>query len=332
MDMKTSYLGLELAHPLVPGASPLGADRDAVRRLVDAGAPAIVLPSLFEEQLDNESRAVERYVDVHEHANPEAATFAPALPQEVFRLGPEEYLEQIRWMKETLDIPVIGSLNGTSRGGWIDYATSIEQAGADALELNLYEMASDPGQTSGDTERRLTEIVRTVKERLSIPVAVKLSPFFTALAHFAGELRAAGADGLVLFNRFYQADIDIENLVVRRTLRLSDSSELLLRLRWLAALSDEFDGSLAASGGVHLAVDAVKAVMCGAHTVQVVSSLLERGTDHLGILLADMTAWLEEREYESLNQMRGSMSLARCPNPREYERANYVQILQTWEA
>ena len=332
MNLKTRYLGLELTHPLMPGASPLSADRDSVRRLEDAGAAAIVLPSLFEEQLENEENASARYLDAHDDSTAEASTFAPTLNRDVFRLGPEEYLENLRWMKSSLSVPVIGSLNGTSRGGWLEYAVLMEQAGADAMELNLYEMACDPGESGSAQELHVLNIVKAVKSRVKIPVAVKLSPFYSSLPHFAGLLREAGADGLVLFNRFYQADVDIENLEVTRGLHLSDSRELLLRLRWLAVLSSTFEGSLAATGGVHHVHDVVKAVMCGAHAVQVVSALLQKGPGYLATLQAGLSDWLEEHEYESLAQMCGSMNLARCPNPREYERTNYVQILQTWEA
>lgn len=332
MNLKTNYLGLELSHPLMPGASPLSADRDAVRRLEDAGASAVVLPSLFEEQIENEASASERYLDAHEHSTAEASTFAPSLTRDAFRLGPDEYLEHLRWVKSSLSVPVIASLNGTSKGGWLEYAVLMEQAGADAMELNLYEMACDPAESGSGKELHVLDIVKAVKSQVKIPVAVKLSPFYSSLPHFASLLEQAGADGLVLFNRFYQADVDIENLEVTRGLQLSDSSELLLRLRWLAVLSASCKVSLAATGGVHHAHDVVKAVMCGAHAVQVVSALLQNGPLHLATLRADLTAWLEENEYESLEQMCGSMNLSRCPNPREYERTNYVQILQTWEA
>ncbi len=332
MNLKTNYLGLELSHPLMPGASPLSADRDSVRRLEDAGASAVVLSSLFEEQLEQEESASARYLDAHEYSTAEASTFAPSLTRDVFRLGPEEYLEHLRWMKSSLSVPVIGSLNGTSRGGWLEYAVLMEQAGANALELNLYEMACDPTESGSGKELHVLDIVKAVKSQVKIPVAVKLSPFYSSLPHFASLLQEAGADGLVLFNRFYQADVDIENLEVTRGLQLSDPSELLLRLRWLAVLSASYQGSLAATGGVHHVQDVIKAVMCGAHAVQVVSALLQKGPLHLSTLRTDLTRWLEENEYESLEQMCGSMNLARCPNPREYERTNYVQILQTWEA
>ncbi len=332
MNLNLTYLRMKLDNPLIPGASPLGADKEMVQRLEEAGAGAIVLPSLFEEQITHELEASERFLDRHEDSSAEASTFAPPLRKEDFTLGPEEYLEHLQWMKGHLSIPVIASLNGTTRGGWLEYARQIENAGASALELNLYEMACDPQESGRAKELHVLDIVKAVKEKIGIPLSVKLSPFYSSLPHFASLLDDAGVDGLVLFNRFYQADIDLENLEVLRRLRLSDSSSLLLRLRWLAVLSGQFQGSLAATGGVHTAADALKAVMCGATGVQMASALLKHGPQLLGTIRADMIRWLEENEYESLEQACGSMNLANCPNPREYARTNYVQILQTWEA
>jgi len=332
MNLNLTYLGLKLDNPLMPGASPLGADRDMVRSLEDAGAGAIVLPSLFEEQITHELEATEKFLDRHENSSAEASSFAPALRKDDFLLGPDEYLEHLRWMKENLSIPVIASLNGTTKGGWLEYAGQIQQAGASALELNLYEMACDPHESGSAKELHVLNIVKAVKDQTGIPLAVKLSPFYSSLPHFAELLSDAGADGLVLFNRFYQADIDIENLEVLRTLQLSSTSSLLLRLRWLAVLSGHFKGSLGASGGVHNAEGALKAVMCGATGVQIVSALLLGGPDVLKTIKASMSEWLEENDYTSLEQACKSMNLANCPNPREYTRTNYVQILQTWEA
>ena len=331
MNLTTHYLGLELRHPIVPGASPMTANRDDVRRLEEAGAPAIILPSLFEEQIEHEIRGAESHLGAHEHKTAEAASFSPASMQEVFHDGPVEYLEHLRWMKEALDIPVISSLNGTSPGGWLNYAKQMEQAGADGLELNLYEMATNPEESGSEQERQALGIVKTVREQVKIPLAVKLSPYYSSLSHFAVALQAERVDGLVLFNRFYQADLDIDNLKVTRRLQLSDSSELLLRLRWLAVLSDRFSGSLAASGGVHEVEDVVKAIMCGAHAVQVVSALLQNEPEYLTTLTRGLSEWLEDHEYDSLQQMCGSMNLARCPNPQEYERTHYVQVLNAWE-
>jgi dihydroorotate dehydrogenase (fumarate) len=266
--------------------------------------------------------------DAHANSHVEASTYLPDLGP--FRLGPDEYLERIRVLRALCPVPIIASLNGTTKGTWLSHAKAMEEAGASALELNLYELETDPRESAADVEARALDVVRAVRAALRIPLAVKLSPFYTALAHFAAALEAAGADGLVLFNRFYQPDIDIEALEVARTLRLSDRSELLLRLRWLAVLSPKLRGSLAVSGGVHETTDAVKAIMAGAHAVQMVSALLRNGPEHLGLVLGGLRAWLVEHEYESLDQMRGSMNLDRCPDPRAFERANYVSILQSW--
>jgi dihydroorotate dehydrogenase (fumarate) len=328
MDLSTKYLGLQLPHPLVAGASPLVDDLALVQRLIDAGAAAIVMHSLFEEQIRGEALARTHYGDAHANSHAEASSYLPELDQ--FRLGPDEYLERIRRIRALSSVPVIASLNGTTEGSWLRYAVSMQQAGASALELNLYELETDPRESAGQVEARALQIVQSVRAAVSIPIAVKLSPYYTALAHFASELEKAGADGVVLFNRFYQPDIDIDALEVARTLRLSDRSELLLRLRWLAILSPRLAGSLAVSGGVHEAVDAVKAIMTGAHCVQMVSALLRHGPEHLGRVLADLRDWLEQHEYDSLEQMRGSMNLRRCPDPRGFERANYVNILQSW--
>jgi dihydroorotate dehydrogenase (fumarate) len=328
MDLRTRYLGFELPHPLVAGASPMADSLDTARRLEDAGAAAIVLRSLFEEQLSGEQIATARAFEAGEGYLAEAGTMFPEPPQ--FALGPYEYLERIRRLKAALSVPVIASLNGTSRGGWLTYAELMQQAGADALELNVYGLATRSDESSEMIERRTLAMVAAVKSMVRIPLAVKLSPFYTALAYFAQRLDEAGADGLVLFNRFYQPEIDPEALTVERTLHLSHPSELLLRLRWLAILSGEVDASLACTGGVHDGVDAVKAVMSGAHAVQVVSCLLRHGPGRLSTLLAEFSAWLDEHGYESVEQMRGSMNLARCPDPAAYERANYMQILHGW--
>ncbi|HXX93427.1 MAG TPA: dihydroorotate dehydrogenase-like protein [Planctomycetota bacterium] len=328
MDLSTTYLGLPLPHPLMPGASPMVDDLSLVRRLEDAGAAAVVMHSLFEEQIVGEQFASQYFIDAHAGAHPEAASYFPS-PEE-YALGPDEYLEQIAKIKKAVRVPVIASLNGTTRGGWLGYARLIEQAGADALELNVYAVATDPSERGTLIEERVVDMLKTVKREVRIPVAVKLSPFYTSLAHFASQLDAAEADGLVLFNRFYQPDLNAEELEVSPTLHLSDSSELLLRLRWLAILSGRVRPSLAASGGIHDGLGAIKAVMCGAHAVQMVSALLRRGPEHLRAVKAEMVAWMEQHEYESLAQMQGSMSLARCPDPQSYERANYMHVLQHW--
>ena len=326
--LTTQYLGLTLKHPFMPGASPLVDEMDTVTKLEDAGASAIVMHSLFEEQIVQEQVSLHAHTDFHRDAFAEASTMFPE--PSAFALGPEGYLEQVRKIKRAVSVPVIASLNGTTSGGWLDYARLLEQAGADALELNLYHVAADPLVTGVDLEKRALEVVRTVKSSVKLPVAVKLSPFYSSLAHFAGQLQEAGADGLVLFNRFYQPDIDVEALEVRRAIRLSDSSELPLRLRWLAILSARLKVSLAESGGIHEPLDAVRALMAGATAVQVVSALLRHGPEHLGSLIAGVAAWMEEKGYESVDTLRGSMNLRTCPDAAAYERANYTLILQSW--
>ena len=330
MDLSTQYLGLTLAHPLVAGASPLADDLDGVRRLEDSGASAIVLRSLFEEQIRREQMTEYFNLDGHGESSAEASSYFPS--PHAFALGPYQYLEHLRRAKETVGIPVIASLNGSTPGGWIEYARLMEQAGADALELNLYRISTDPETNSAWIEHQAVETVREVKKAVTIPIAVKVSPFYTAFAHLARGLDGAGADGLVLFNRFYQPDIDPEELVASRTLHLSDSSELLLRLHWLAILSGRVRASLAATGGVHTALDVVKATMAGAHVTQMVSALLRHGPAHLRIVLHGVAAWLQEHEWDSLAVMRGNMNLARVPDPDAYERANYMLMLQGWRS
>lgn len=328
MDLSTTYLGFRLPHPLVPGASPLGDDIDTVRALEDAGAPAIVLRSLFEEQIAQEEMAEHFQLDGTSDGFVEATSFFPG--PEAFVLSRDQYLEHLHRVKAAVKVPVIASLNGTTPGGWLEYASLMEQAGADALELNLYRLATNLQTTSADIERQTIEIVREVKRMVSVPVAVKLSPFYTALGHLAAELDAAGADGLVLFNRFYQPDINVEELSVDRSLHLSDSSELLLRLHWMAILSGRIRTSLAVSGGVHTAIDVIKATMAGAHVTQLVSALLAHGPSHLRAVVDGVIAWMTEHEWSSLSEMRGNMSQERVSDPDAYERANYMVMLQGW--
>lgn len=328
MDLSTTYLGLKLPHPFMPGASPLVDDLDTVRRLEDAGAAAIVLHSLFEEQLEAEQLATHAAVDQPADSFAEALSYLPQ-PDD-FALGPDEYLEQILRIRHAVDVPVIASLNGTTRGGWLEYGTAMEKAGADALELNVFQLVTDVGRDAESVESEMASMVADLTGKLTIPVAVKLSPFYTCVGHLAQRLVDAGASGLILFNRFFQPDLDIEELETRRTLTLSDSSELLLRLRWLAILSAQIDTSFAVTGGVHKPADALKAVMSGAHAVQVVSLLLRHGPESLRDLCCGVCEWLEEHEYDSLGQARGSLNLARTPDPAAYSRANYLQILQSW--
>lgn len=330
MDLSTTYMGLTLPHPFMPGASPLVDDIDTVKRLEDAGAAAIVMHSLFEEQISREQIATFLHTERHGESFAEALCYFPSPDR--FALGPEEYLEHIGRIKAAVEVPVIASLNGTTLGGWLEYARHMEQAGADALELNVYSLATDPGESGQGIEDRTVEMVRAVKAAVRIPVAVKLSPFYTSLAHFARRLDQAGADGLVIFNRFYQPDVDPEILEATRHLYLSSPLELPLRLRWLAILSERVRPSLAVSGGVHGALDAVKAVMTGAHAIQMVSALLRGGPEYLRRVRQETAAWMEEHEYESLAQMRGSMNFMACPDPGVYERANYMLMLQSWRA
>jgi dihydroorotate dehydrogenase (fumarate) len=329
MNLSTRYLGFDLPHPLIAGASPLADDLDTVRRLEDAGAAAIVLRSLFEEQIAREQVAAFLHTESHGESFAEALTYFPT-PQS-FVFGPEEYLEHLGRVKAAVKIPVIASLNGNTPGGWLDYPPLIERMGADALELNLYRLAFDPSLSGQEVERETVEVVREVRRSVRLPLAVKLSPFYSSFAHLAQQLDLAGADALVLFNRFYQPDIDPERLEANRTLHLSDARELPLRLRWLGALSGKVRASLAASGGVQDARDVIKAVMAGAHAVQVVSTLLRNGPEHLKVLTQGMVDWMREFEWDSLEEMRGNMSLGRCPDPAVYERANYMMMLQSWQ-
>ena len=328
MDLSTEYLGMRLPHPLVVGASPLSDELDGVRRLEDAGAAAIVLRSLFEEQITREQMAEHMNLDSHAESFAEATSYFPS--PHAFALGPFQYLEHLRRCTDAVHVPVIASLNGATPGGWIEYARLMQQAGADAIELNLYRVSTDPDTAGADIERQAIETVREVKKAVTIPVAVKVSPFYTAFAHVAREMDRAGADALVLFNRFYQPDIDAEALAATRTLLLSDSSELRLRLHWMAILSGRVRASLAVTGGVHRALDVVKATMAGAHVTQMVSALLLRGPGHLRNVLQELTLWMQEHEWASLVGMRGNMSLTRVPDADAYERANYMLMLQGW--
>lgn len=328
MNLATTYLGIPLKNPLIAGASPLSAKLDMCRRLEDADAAAIVMSSLFEEQITRQQLAEFAHTESLAGQFPEATTFFPDLDD--YRLGPEHYLEHIAAVKTACDIPVIASLNGTSTGGWIEHAKMIEQAGADALELNVYYVATDPTESGSEVERRVYEVVSAVREIITIPIAVKLSQNYSSPAHFACQLGTLGANGVVLFNRFYQPDIDIEELDVAHRLDLSNSTELRLRLRWAAILYGHFSGDIALSGGVHSAEDCIKALMAGATVAQLTSSLLKYGPEHIGQLSLKVANWLSEHDYESLDQLRGSMSHQHCPDPAAYERGNYLKTLQLW--
>ncbi|CAA6677935.1 MULTISPECIES: dihydroorotate dehydrogenase-like protein [unclassified Lentimonas] len=329
MNLETEYLGLKLKHPLIVGASPLADDLDKVRKLEDSGAAAITMYSLFEEQITQNMLGSEAHIGAYENSFAEAASYFPEVNQLLER-DVEAYLEQLQKVKSAVEVPVIASLNGTREGEWVTYASLMEQSGADALELNLYFLATDLEESASVLEDRCLRIVEAVRSRISIPLTVKLSPNFTALPHFANRLCAAKVDGLVLFNRFYQPDFDIEDLSVRPSLDLSFSNELRQRLRWLALLSDRISCDLSVSGGVHTGVDAVKAIMAGANSVQMVSTLLINGPARIADIFTEMEQWMTEHEYESVDQMRGCMNYNRAPDPEALERANYMRVLKSW--
>ncbi len=328
MDLKTTYLGLELKNPIICGSCPLGTNLDTLRALEVAGAAAVVLPSLFEEEIMGAARA-QMEMESAGAGFAEASSYLP--DPDGYHVGPNQYLDHIGAAKEAVSIPIIASLNGTTPGGWTQYAEKMEAAGADAIELNAYYLAADPDETGEHVEERVIDIVRGVKDAISIPVAVKLSPFYSSLSNLARKLEEAGADGLVIFNRFYQPDLDIEELDVVPNLRLSTADELRLRLRWLAILSSQVKLSLAATGGAHNAVDVIKAVMTGANAVQMVSALLIHGPEHITRTLEAIEFWLSEHDYKSLEQMQGSMNMSNVPDPDKLTRANYMKMLDSWQ-
>jgi len=325
MDLSTTYLGKRLAHPLIVGAGPLCDDLDRVRELEDAGAAMLVLRSLYEEEITGEQMDGFFHNEAHAEISAEAGSFAP---DPTHALGPAEYLEHLPRVKAAVGVPVIGSLNGVTLGGWLSYAKLLEEAGADGLELHIYHAASDASTSAAEVERQAVDIVREVKKILRIPVAVKMAPLLTAFAHFAHQLDAAGADGLVMFTRFHRVDIDVTELDIVRSLPLSDSSELPMRLRGTAILAGRVKASLAITGGVHTALDVVKSTMAGAHATQMVSALLRHGPEYLRQVRRDLEAWLTENEWTSLTEMRGNMSLQRIPDPSAYERANFRMALR----
>ncbi|HEX9780520.1 MAG TPA: dihydroorotate dehydrogenase-like protein [bacterium] len=327
-DLTTRYLGLTLRSPLVASAGPLGEDLRSIQRLEDAGIAAVVLPSLFEEQIVLESQDLDRFLSYGTESFAEALTYFPDMTR--YNLGPEEYLEHIRRAKAAVGIPIIGSLNGVSTGGWISYAKRIQEAGADALELNVYFIPTNPDTSGADVEAMYVQLVRDVAASIDIPVAVKLSPFFSALAHIARRLESAGADALVVFNRFYQPDLDLERLEVVPNLRLSTSDELRLRLQWVAMLYGCLRADLAVTGGVHTAEDVLKAMMAGARVAMMTSALLRHGPEHVQTLTAGLVRWMEEHEYESVQQMQGSMSTVAVAEPEAFERANYMKVLRSY--
>jgi len=326
MDLTTRYLGLSLPHPLILGASPLVDDLDAVRRAEDFGAAAIVMHSLFEEQIAPEGGGAGR--PEREESLAEALYYRAHRSE--LTLDPAQYLEQIRRIKDAVRIPVVASLNGSSNGDWLEHARMIDQAGADALELNVYRVATDPDESAERIESTAVDMLTSVKARTQLPVAVKLSPYYTSLSNFARRLENARVDGLVLFNRFYQPDIDLDARDVAHRLELSTSADLPLRLRWLAVLSWQVDVSFGVSGGVHSGVDAVKAVMAGADGVQLVSAILKHGPERFPVLLRELSEVLERSGFSSLAQARRSLNLAHCPDPKVYERVSYLRVLQSF--
>jgi dihydroorotate dehydrogenase (fumarate) len=327
-DLSTTYLGLTLRNPLVVSAGPLCESVDNIRRMEDAGAGAVVLHSLFEEQITLESQHLDRYLTDGTDSFAESLTYFPDIAS--YRLGPDDYLEHVRRAKAALGIPVIGSLNGVSSGGWMRYAKKIEQAGADALELNVYYIPTDPDLTGGRVEQMYADLVKDVKASIGIPVAVKVGHFWSALANAAARLDRAGADALVLFNRFYLPDFDLESLEVVPRLTLSNSYELLVRLHWVAILYGHLRCDLAVTGGVHTHEDVLKAMMAGARVAMMTSALLRNGIEHLAAIRSQLQAWLEAHQYESIRQMQGSMSYRSVREPAAFERANYMKVLSSY--
>ncbi len=327
-DLSTTYLGLSLRSPFVASASPLTGDPSMWRRLEGAGAAAIVLPSLFEEEIEHEAFAVDFAIEHGADQFGEALTFLPELP--VAEVGPARHLALVEKARETLTIPVIASLNGTSPGGWVRYAKHLVDAGAQAIELNLYDVVVDPQVTAADVERRYIELVEEVRAEITVPLAVKLSPWFTALGHLAVQLQDAGADGLVMFNRLYQPDIDLDSLTVVPRLALSSPAESRLPLHWIANLRSSLTCSLAASSGVHDGADAMKLLLAGADVVMSTSALLRHGPEHLVAVERFVRQWMVDRDYASVDELRGSVSRENVPDPQVYERANYYQVLHSW--
>lgn len=328
MSLETRYMGLPLANPIVASASPLSETLDGIKRLAEAGAGAIVMFSLFEEQVAHESHVLDHFLTQGTESFGEALSYFP--PQRAYHIGPDEYLELIRKARESISIPLIASLNGVSRGGWTRYAQRMQEAGADALELNVYYIPTDPRITGAQVEQMYIEVLREVKETVTIPVAVKLSPYFSSTAHMARLLAEAGADGLVLFNRFYQPDFDLDELEVVPRLLLSRSDELRLPLRWVAILYGRVQTDFAITSGIHDHLDVLKAMMAGARVAMMASELLRYGAGRIGEIKRAMVEWLEVHEYESIAQMQGSMSQLHVAEPAAFERANYTKTLQSW--
>lgn len=329
MDLKTTYMGLALKNPIVPSASSLCRELDNLKKMEEAGAGAVVLESLFEEQIVGESANLDRFLSSGEGLTAEAQSYFPVGDE--YDKGPEEYLEHVRSAKEALSIPVIASLNGVSRGGWMKYAKKIEEAGADGLELNLYFIPTDTQMPGSEVEAMYLDAVRAVKDTVSIPVAVKLGPYFSNMAHFGCRVDQAGADAIVIFNRFYQPDLNIETLEVVPQLQLSSPAAMLLALRWVAILHGRIKADIAGTNGIHSCQHVVKMIMAGATVTQMASALYHSGIGHLKTVLAGLEEWMEEHDYESLGQMRGCLSQQKCPAPAAFERANYMKALMEYK-
>ncbi|MFQ5690329.1 MAG: dihydroorotate dehydrogenase-like protein [Gemmatimonadota bacterium] len=326
MDTRTTYMGLELAHPIVASASPLSGSVEQIERMEEAGAAAVVMFSLFEEQIRSELEALDYFWSHGTESYSEALTYFPGV--EVYDVGVDRYLEILRGAAERVDIPVLGSLNGITAEGWIDYATRMEEAGASGIELNIYYLPTESERSGAEVEQRYVDILTAVKEAVRIPVALKLNPYFSAMAHMAARLDEAGADALVLFNRFYQPDFDLESLEVVPSLVLSQPSEIRLPLLWIAVLYGRLRASLAASTGVHGGTEVVKYLLAGADVVMATSALLRHGVEHLATLRGELTEWMERREYESVSQLKGSMSQRSVADPTAFARANYIKVLE----
>jgi dihydroorotate dehydrogenase (fumarate) len=328
MDLRTTYMGLPLKHPIVASASPLSEKLDNIKRLEDAGAAAVVMFSLFEEQIKRENAAIEHLITAGTNSFAESLSYFPDF--EDYETGPEEYLNLLRQASEAVDIPVIGSLNGITNEGWVDTARKMQEAGASGIELNIYYIPANLYITGREVEQRYLEILKAVKGSVSIPVALKLSPFFSAMGNTARQFDEAGADALVLFNRFYQPDFDLEKLDVKVNLELSTTSEIRLPLLWIAVLYGRINASLAATRGVHSPIEVIKYLMAGADAVMTTSALLKNGIDFLTTLVDGLQSWMEQRQYESVHQMKGSMSQINCLDPGAYERANYIKIIDSY--
>ena len=329
MNLSTKYMGLNLKNPIVPSASPLSQNVDTVKAMEDAGAAAVVVYSLFEEQIVHESGELDHYLSNHTDSYAEALSYFPE--PEKFHLGPYQYLDHIAKLKKSVDIPIIGSINGVSNGGWIKYAQNIEQAGADALELNVYYIPTNPNIPGSEIEKMYIDTLKAVKSKVKIPVAIKLSPFFSSMSNMAKKLDEAGADALVMFNRFYQPDFDLEKLEVAPNLMLSTNWEMRLPLRWIAILYGNVKASMAATSGIHSHLDAIKIIMAGGDVAMMCSELLLNGVNRIGQVVEGMKLWMEENEYDSIEMMKGSMSQKSTAEPAAFERANYMKLLQSYK-